>query len=94
MCLSWSVIGVLPEDHNLYLIKRCRIKRIEPLSATRIDDLLLSFLFMQKAPEILHIRCIKLILQSSQPAVLERDRHALVGFRSHMREQHHIPNRG
>ena len=52
MGLAGTVIGILPEDHDLDRFKRGQVKRGQPGAARRIDRLASGFLGFEKAAKL------------------------------------------
>ena len=77
MSLSWFVIGVLSDDHYLYLIERTQIKGIEYETSWRIAGASSIFL-THRLGELLEIRFLKLTLQVFLPCGFYLDIHVLL----------------
>jgi hypothetical protein len=77
MSLSWFVIGVLSDDHYLYLIERTQIKGIEYETPRRIADAG-SILLSHRLGELFEIRLLKLSLQVFFPCGFYLDIHVFL----------------
>ncbi len=70
MRLSRSMIGVLAENDDLYLVERGEVKRIENQRARGIHGIMV-FLIHQESLQLSEIGSLKLRLQHSIPRVVD-----------------------
>ncbi len=75
MRLSFTMIRVLSQNHDLHLIERRQFKRIEDLPSCWIDHLPLCFLIKQRLLDLLKIWLIELISEHGLSRWMEFERH-------------------
>ena len=74
------VVGVLPQNHHLYLGKGRKLKRIEDIIRLRKDSFRL-ILLLNLLIKFLVIWLLKLHTQWFQPVIIDRTHFAVISFR-------------
>lgn len=70
-CLTGSVVGVLTQNHNFYLVQWSELKGLENLASRRIYGLAFSLLAMQTSCKLCKVWSFELALQSFFPAFFD-----------------------
>jgi hypothetical protein len=78
--LAFTVIGILPQDHHLYPVKRGALKSIKNEPAWRVEGVFL-FLFHQKLFERSEIRRLELVHKDRLPTLLNERIDCLHGMK-------------